>query len=230
MIDAGIRAVFFDAVGTLLFPRRPVSRTYAEVARRHGATLPEQQIRERFRAAWDRQDRLDQLAGWRTDEDRERARWRAIVAETMPEAPADACFAELWTWFSGPDAWSVHPEAPELFRELADRGPTLGIGSNFDARLLRLVDQIPALAPVRGRTVVSSLVGWRKPAREFFAALVAAAGCEPSQLLYVGDDLGNDLEGDFRGGPPGGPVRPGGSAPGVPPDPTTARPFAGVRV
>jgi putative hydrolase of the HAD superfamily len=200
MIDAGIRAVFFDAVGTLLFPRRPVSRTYAEVARRHGATLPEQQIRERFRAAWDRQDRLDQLAGWRTDEDRERARWRAIVAETMPEAPADACFAELWTWFSGPDAWAIHPEASDLFHELADRGPTLGIGSNFDARLLRLVDQIPALAPVRGRTVISSLVGWRKPAREFFAALVATAGCEPSQLVYVGDDLGNDLEGASAAG------------------------------
>jgi putative hydrolase of the HAD superfamily len=200
MIDAGIRAVFFDAVGTLLFPRRPVSRTYAEVARRHGATLPEQQIRERFRVAWDRQDRLDQLACWRTDEPRERARWRAIVAETMPEAPAGACFAELWTWFSGPDAWAVHPAAPDLLLELSDRGLAVGIGSNFDARLLRLVDQIPALAPVRGRTVVSSVAGWRKPAREFFAALVAAAGCEPSQLLYVGDDLGNDLEGASAAG------------------------------
>ena len=30
MIDSEIRAVFFDAVGTLLFPRTPVSRTYAK--------------------------------------------------------------------------------------------------------------------------------------------------------------------------------------------------------
>ncbi|MBO0698855.1 MAG: HAD-IA family hydrolase, partial [Zavarzinella sp.] len=87
-----------------------------------------------------------------------------------------------------------------LFAGLVDRGFTLGIGSNFDARLLGLVGGLPELAPVGGRTVISSLVGWRKPAREFFAAMVAAAGREPGQVLYVGDDLGNDLEGASTAG------------------------------
>lgn len=200
MIDTGVRAVFFDAVGTLLFPGRPVSRTYAEVARRYGCVVQEEQIRERFRIAWAHQDRLDQLAGWRTSEDRERARWQAIVAETIPDAPADDCFAELWTWFSRPEAWRLNQEAPDVFAGLVDRGFTLGIGSNFDARLLGLVGGLPELAPVRGRTLISSLVGWRKPAREFFAAMVAAAGREPGQVLYVGDDLGNDLEGASAAG------------------------------
>jgi putative hydrolase of the HAD superfamily len=200
MIDPSVRAVFFDAVGTLLFPARPVSRTYAVVARRHGSRLSEDEIRERFRAAWARQDRLDELAGWRTDEGREQARWRAIVAETIPDAPPDRCFPELWAWFSRPEAWAVNAGAPGLLADLRARGLTVGIGSNFDARLIRLVEELPGLAAVRGRCVVSSLVGWRKPAREFFAAMSAAAGCEPGHVLYVGDDPGNDLDGASAAG------------------------------
>ena len=58
----------------------------------------------------------------------------------------------------------------------------------------------PELAPARGRCVVSSLVGWRKPAPQFFAALVEAAGCQSHQVLYVGDDKRNDLDGATAAG------------------------------
>jgi putative hydrolase of the HAD superfamily len=200
MIDAGTRAVFFDAVGTLLFPRTPVARTYAEHACRHGANMSEEQVRHAFREAFARQEQLDLAAGWRTDEARERTRWRAIVADVLPAADAEPCFAGLWDWFADPAAWSVHPEAAEILTELSHRGLSVGIGSNFDARLLPLVDHFPELAPVRGRCVVSSLVGWRKPAPEFFAALAGVAGCEPAQVLYVGDDPRNDLEGATAAG------------------------------
>lgn len=200
MIDAEIRAAFFDAVGTLLFPRAPVARTYAEHARRYGVDLTEDQVRQAFRAAFARQERFDLAAGWRTDEARERTRWRAIVADVLPGADGDACFAGLWDWFADPPAWAVHPEAGELLHELSRRGLAVGIGSNFDARLLPLVDHFPELAPVRGRCVISSLVGWRKPAAEFFAAMVATVGCEPAQVLYVGDDLRNDYQGAAAAG------------------------------
>ena len=200
MIDAGVRAVFFDAVGTLLFPRHPVHRTYAEVGRRHGAEFPEEAVRARFRAAFARQEELDAAAGWRTDEDREKARWQAIVAEVLPAAEAGACFAALWDTFSRPEAWTVHPEGPGLLRELAARGSTVGIASNFDARLLGIVAGLPDLVPFRDRCVVSSLVGWRKPAPEFFAAVETAAGCDSDRILYVGDDLRNDIRGATAAG------------------------------
>jgi putative hydrolase of the HAD superfamily len=200
MIDSGVRAVFFDAVGTLLFPHAPVARTYAEHACWHGVILTEDQVRTAFRAAFARQEVLDQTAGWRTDEDRERARWQAIVGDVIAGAEADRCFAGLWDWFATPAAWTVHPEAGDVFRDLAARGLVLGLGSNFDARLLGLVEALPDLAPVRGRCLISSLVGWRKPAPEFFAALARSAGCEPHQVLYVGDDSRNDLEGATAAG------------------------------
>jgi putative hydrolase of the HAD superfamily len=200
MIDAATRSVFFDAVGTLLFPRQPVAQTYAEVARRHGSRLTEADIRPRFRPAFARQEQIDESAGWRTDEDREKARWRAIVAETIPDADADSCFAELWAHFSRPDAWAVHEEAEGIFAELTRRGIVPGIASNFDARLTGLVEAIQTLAPVRDQCVVSSLVGFRKPAAEFFAVLPRAAGCQPGRMLYVGDDLRNDIEGAAAAG------------------------------
>jgi putative hydrolase of the HAD superfamily len=200
MIDAAIRAVFFDAVGTLLFPRTSVAQTYAEHARRLGADVSEEQVRQAFRAAFVRQERLDLAAGWRTDEARERDRWRSIVADVLPAADVEACFAGLWQWFADPAAWAVHSEAGEVFNELLRRGLVVGIGSNFDARLLPLVDHFREFAPVRGRCVISSLVGWRKPAAEFFAALAATAGCEPAQVLYVGDDWRNDFEGATAAG------------------------------
>jgi putative hydrolase of the HAD superfamily len=195
MIHSEIRAVFFDAVGTLLFPRAPVNRTYAEHACRHGADISEEQIRHAFRAAFARQEEVDAAAGWRTDEVRERARWQAIVADVLPGADFGACFAGLWDWFGTPAAWVVPSDTEPILRSLADRGLIVGVASNFDSRLIPLVDAFPELAPVHGRCVISSLVGWRKPARQFFDALVEAAGCERGQVLYVGDDERNDLRG-----------------------------------
>jgi putative hydrolase of the HAD superfamily len=200
MIDSGVRAVFFDAVGTLLFPHAPVSRTYAEHACRHGAAVTEEQVRLAFRRAFARQEALDQATNWRTDEAREGARWRAIVGDVLANVDADACFAGLWDWFRSPAAWTVHPEAGDVLSDLAGRGLIVGIGSNFDARLLGLVDAFPEFAPARGRCIISSLVGWRKPAPQFFTALAAAAGCQPGEVLYVGDDPRNDLYGATAAG------------------------------
>lgn len=200
MIPPDTRAVFFDAVGTLLFPAASVHQTYADIGRRHGVVLPEGDVRLAFREAFARQERRDFQEGWPTDEARERARWRAIVGEVLPGPDPEACFADLWAWFSTPEAWAPHPEAADVLAELAGRGLTVGVASNFDARLVGLVDALPALAPLRGRCVVSSLVGWRKPAGEFFQAVRQAAGCPADQILYVGDDLRNDVHGATAAG------------------------------
>jgi putative hydrolase of the HAD superfamily len=200
MIYNTIRAVFFDAVGTLLFPRVPVSQTYAEFARRHGGHFGESDIQPLFRNAFARQERRDSQDNWRTDEARERSRWQTIVAEVLPIENSDACFAELWQYYSMPAAWSVNAEAGEVLVALADCGLTLGAASNFDGRLAGLLAAIPALAPLRERCVISAAVGFRKPAREFFAAVINAAGCDAQKILIVGDDLRNDIHGATAAG------------------------------
>jgi len=91
-----LRAVLFDAVGTLIRPEPSVATAYAQAGRRHGADLPEDEIGRRFRAALVRQDEIDRVrhAG-RTDQEREIERWRGIVADV---------FAPLLEKVSGTDS------------------------------------------------------------------------------------------------------------------------------
>src|SRR5438132_815361 len=78
LIPPRTRAVFFDAVGTLIHPDPPAPAVYAEAARRFGSRLDLPAVTTRFRAAFRRQEEIDHAGGLRTDEAREVARWRAI--------------------------------------------------------------------------------------------------------------------------------------------------------
>jgi len=200
MIDANIQAVYFDAVGTLIFPRSPVSQTYAQVAAKFGAIPSDELIRHAFREAFARQEKQDFRDGWKTDEARERMRWRTIVGDVFPETNADACFAELWEWFGQPAAWMVQAEAGEMIRELQSRNLVVGIASNFDSRLFGLVEFFPELSPLKDRCVISSSVGRRKPGKEFFTAVAKSAGVSAECILFVGDDLRNDIHGATAAG------------------------------
>lgn len=191
-----IRAIFFDAVGTLLHPTEPVISTYREAALRQGIDIEEDSIRSRIREAFQRQDAIDLANDWRTNESREVERWRTIVRETLKELPRpDEAFFELWEWFQKPEAWRTVAETAEVLVQLRERGMILGMASNFDARLAKVVADKPELEPLVEHLVISSLAGWRKPAPEFYSEMIAVAGQEARHILYVGDDPLNDYEG-----------------------------------
>jgi putative hydrolase of the HAD superfamily len=195
-IDESVRAVFFDAIGTLLAPAVHPARTYVEAARRYGAELSDAVVRERFITAFQREEEVDEQAGWRVDEAREHQRWRRIVATCLREvADLEACFRDLWEHFSRPAAWRPHPEAARVLGELQGRGVVVGIASNFDARLLSVLEGIVELSLVRGRCVISSLAGFRKPAPQLFQAVVVCANSPAESVLFVGDQPRNDVAG-----------------------------------
>src|SRR5262249_5289944 len=192
MIPKGVRAVFFDAVGTVIFPEPPAAEVYAAVGRRHGSRLPPGLIGDRFRAAFRREEQFDLDNGLRTDEERERRRWRHIVAAVLDDvADGEACFRELFEHFSRPGAWACAPDAAATWAGLAGRGYRLGMASNYDRRLRAVAAGLPELRPL-GALVISSEVGWRKPAPQFFDALVRQAGVSAGEILFVGDDPIND--------------------------------------
>lgn len=195
MIPAEVQAIFFDAVGTLLFPDPSPATIYAEVGRRHGSRLTVNKIRDRFAAAFALEEAADLAAGLRTSEERERQRWRSIVAAVLDDvADPEACFRELYEHFARPAAWRVDPDAPDLLRRLRDQGYRLGVASNFDRRLREVVAGLPELAPLTW-LVISSEIGWRKPSQEFFAAVCRTADATPQRILLVGDDPVNDVQG-----------------------------------
>lgn len=189
-----VRGVLLDAVGTLIVPQPAVGEAYRLAAAELGVTLPVETIRARFRAtlaalAADDHARHD----YRTSEELERQRWQAIVRRVLPEvAEQDPLFARLWDHFADPRCWRLLDDVPRVLRELAAAGVMLGIASNFDARLEAIVAAHPSLAAIE-RLFVSSRIGYRKPAREFFAHIEQSLGLAPAELLLVGDDPVNDI-------------------------------------
>jgi putative hydrolase of the HAD superfamily len=194
-IPRTIRAVFFDAVGTLLHPEPSAGDAYAAASARFASRLSRETVNARFRVAFRRQEELDRANGNRTSEEREIARWRSIVTDVLDDVTdADGCFRALYDHFAGPGAWRVESGTAEVLSALAERGLILGLCSNFDHRLHGVVAALPELAAIR-HFVISSEVGWKKPAREFFEAVARAAELPSEQILVVGDDLDNDFDG-----------------------------------
>src|SRR5262249_47109665 len=72
-------------------------------------------------------------------------------------------------------------------------GYTLGLASNYDARLNNVLAGLPLLWTIT-HVVISSEVGWRKPAPAFFARVCQELALPAEQILYVGDDLDNDYD------------------------------------
>lgn len=190
-----IRAILFDAVGTLIVPQPPAWQVYAEVGRRFGSRMSSLEIRARFRSAFDREEVLDRRNGLRTDEARERRRWRTIVGATLDDvADPEGCFAALYDWFARSAAWRCEPDTGSVLTTLQRHGYRLALASNFDERLRAVVAGLPELAAVT-TFVISSEVGWRKPASAFFNAACTALAEPPSRVLHIGDDRANDFDG-----------------------------------
>lgn len=195
LIPPGVRAIFFDAVGTLIVPDPPAPDVYLAVGRRFGSGLGAADIARRFRTAFRRQEALDLAGGLRTDEPREVRRWQAIVAETLDDVrDPEGCFTALFSHFARPDAWRCDPQAGPTLVGLAKAGYRVGIASNFDERLRGIAAALPELRSIQ-EVAISSAIGWRKPSPQFFEQLCRQTGLPPGQILLVGDDLVNDYEG-----------------------------------
>src|SRR5512141_1813975 len=124
-----VRAVFFDLVGTLIGPARPIGDQYAEWARRHGASeAASDRMGDAFRRAmrvappmsFRQLGRIDEIAA------AERRWWADLVrdvvaqcglASTLGGVGFDAFFDDLYDHFTTADAWTAYPDAaPELAR------------------------------------------------------------------------------------------------------------------
>ncbi|ROO58385.1 HAD superfamily hydrolase (TIGR01549 family) [Micromonospora sp. Llam0] len=84
----------------------------------------------------------------------------------------------------------LYPDARPCLAALRESGLHVGLAGNQTARaetILRVLD-----LPV---DVIGTSDGWgvEKPSTAFFDRVVAEAGCQAGQVLYVGDRLDNDI-------------------------------------
>lgn len=195
-----IRAVVFDAVGTVIRPTVPVAELYRESLAAHcDVRLPAAQIAHTIQESLRARSQGDCL---RTDEAIELEFWRQLVFGLCGSHPArEACFADLYSRFADPAHWQCFDDVAACLDSVRSSGRQLAIASNFDRRLHPLLDGLSDVSAV-DRRFVSSEVGYRKPSEFFFRHVCQQLGHPSGDVLFVGDDPINDALGADQAGCP----------------------------
>lgn len=194
-----IKAIFFDAAGTLIKPARSVGESYAAFARKYDIEVSAAEIAERFRLCFRTAPPLAFPGAPATRiEDLERDWWKDLVRrifEPWNSFPAfDDFFAELFTYFAQPQAWNLYPEVAETLSALERRSLILDVISNFDSRLNGILAGL-GVAHRFEHIFLSSRAGYAKPAPEIFHQALEHHGLKAGDALHVGDSE----QSDFRG-------------------------------
>ena len=192
-----IRAIFFDAVGTLFHLNGTVGHHYAQVGKEVGLTLDAHQLDEAFHLAWKKMPRRAAVAGPRENDDK--GWWRELVdivlvrvAPSLGEFDRDNFFEIAYEHFAEPDVWKFYPEVPAVLEQLQPRFQ-LAVISNFDGRL-RVILQHLCISNLFTHIFVSSEIGADKPDPEIFRRALKLTDLKPNEVLHVGDDPERDWE------------------------------------
>jgi putative hydrolase of the HAD superfamily len=190
-----IRAILFDAAGTLFYLTKTVGDHYAYVGREVGLNLDAQQLEHAFHAAWQEMPRRPAIDGPRQNDDK--GWWRDLVgrvfdqvAPSLSELDRDNFFEVAYEHFAEPGVWELYPEVPEVLEQLRPHFE-LAVISNFDGRL-RFIFQNLGISKYFAHVFISSELGADKPDPEIFRRAIRIMHLKADEVLHVGDDLERD--------------------------------------
>lgn len=200
---AALKAVSFDAAGTLFEVREPVGETYARIAAVHHIEVCAEQLAQAFRAVYPAMPPLA-FGGVDGELDRhERAWWRELLRRAFGAAAGargfDSFFDEVYEHFAGAAAWRVYPEVATVLQALGRLGVPCVVTSNFDTRLLRVLAGLQ-LAGYFEAVICSSTAGAAKPERAIFECAAAALSLATTHIIHAGDDARADRQGALGAG------------------------------
>jgi putative hydrolase of the HAD superfamily len=192
-----IKAIFFDAVGTLFYLNGTVGHHYALVGSHVGLTLDARQLDRAFYSAWKKMPSRAAIDGPRQNDDKDW--WRELVglvldqvAPSLSELDRENFFEIAYEHFAESGVWELYPETPGVLEQLQPRFQ-LAVVSNFDGRL-RFILQHVGISKFFTRVFVSSEIGADKPDPEIFRRALTLIDLKPNEVLYVGDDPQRDWE------------------------------------
>ncbi|MFG2143518.1 HAD family hydrolase [Streptomyces sp. NPDC048696] len=192
-----IKGVLFDFSGTLL--RVESTRKWlSAVLDGRGITLPPDQLGFLTEQLTDAgalpgggdpvrvPPRLAEL--WAT-RDRSSALHRAAYTGLAREVtlPDPQLYTALYDRHMTPAAWHPYPDAPAVLAGLRERGVKVAVVSNIGWDL-RPVFRAHGLDGLVDAYVLSYEHGVQKPDARLFQAACEAVGCDPGEVLMVGDD------------------------------------------
>ena len=195
-----LRAVFFDAFGTLL----DTEGLHLEATRRILAMLglEGRLSAEEFHERWDEHIwalwRSRHITGimplFRRGLELALAERGFFIGPSQLEEAMDILFHTFW------DGTRLFDGARELLIFCQELGLRTAVVSDADPDLLRYVLDRHGLTGLLDATVISDEVGTFKPDPRIFQLALSAVGCGPGEALMVGDSLWRDVVGARRVG------------------------------
>ena len=192
-----IKAIFFDAVGTLFYLTKTVGDHYAYIGREIGLDLDAQELERAFRTAWKKVPQRAAIDGPRDNDDT--GWWRELVdlvldqvAPSLNELDRDNFFEIAYEHFAEVGVWELYPEVRGVLEQLQPHFQ-LAVISNFDGRL-RLILEHLGISKFFRHVFVSSELGADKPDPEIYQHALQFIDLKPNEVLHVGDDPERDWE------------------------------------
>ena len=190
-----LKAIFFDAVGTLFYLIKTVGDHYAFVAEEVGLSLNAKKLDAAFHSAWKQMPPREAINGPRDNDDKDW--WRELAnlvleeaAPTIDELDRDNFFEVAYEHFAEAGVWELYPEVVDVLEELRPRFE-LAVVSNFDGRLRVILERL-GISKYFRHVFISSEIGADKPNPEIFRRALKFLELQPGHVLHVGDDPERD--------------------------------------
>jgi putative hydrolase of the HAD superfamily len=184
-------AVFFDAGETLVHPHPTFPDLFAEILRREGHAVTPEMVRERVHVVFDRFRSAAQTNElWTTSPERSRRFWHDVYEIFLRELDirnADGLIDVFYGEFTDLSNYRLFEDVPAVLERLREAGLVLGVVSNFEAWLERLLDELGVTHYFSVR-VISGVEGMEKPDPRIFELAMSRAGVSPEASVYVGDN------------------------------------------
>jgi putative hydrolase of the HAD superfamily len=198
-----LKAIFFDAAGTLVYLPKGVGYHYSLVGKWLGLQLDSAALDRAFVSAWRQMPSRPATAEPREDDDK--GWWRDLVnrvldqvAPAMKDLDRDNFFEFAYDHFAEPGVWELYPEVSDVLRALHGRFE-LSVISNFDGRLRVIFEHLGIFKYFR-QFFLSSELGADKPDPVIFQLAMQVSGFAPNEIVHVGDDPMRDWSAAAKAG------------------------------
>jgi putative hydrolase of the HAD superfamily len=191
------RAVFFDAGETIVYPHPSFPELLSEVLRAQSHEVDPTAIREKLHLVADIfTTAASQGELWSTSPERSRAFWGRVYGRLLGELGvpyAGGMAAAITATFTDPGNYRLFPDVLPTLERLRSAGIRMGVISNFEEWLERLLESL-GVTPFFDVRIISGVEGVEKPDRRIFEIAIERAGVRPEDCVYVGDSVSFDIE------------------------------------
>lgn len=181
-----IRAITFDAGGTLIEPWPSVGAVYADVAAEFQIACDIEKINRAFATAWQARSAFGYT----------RAEWFDVVRHSFRDLceVTPGMFDAIYERFAESRCWRIYDDVLPALERIQRAGLQLAVISNWDERLTLLLEQL-GLARHFQAIIVSGTIGAHKPERRIFDETAEQLSLSPAEILHIGDSETEDVLG-----------------------------------